>query len=130
MLIQNCILFYSLMSGIDPTIAAAIAEVESNSNPMAISPDFQDIGLFQIRKKFHKFSIKQLQNPCINAKLATELLAQAKTACTNCLDIEWVSGFNLGLRGFKKLKRPREFIYYKKVLAVINRQTRKVASVQ
>lgn len=117
--ILSCIYFYSFLHNIDPQITQAVVRVESNGNPFAISRDRKDMGLMQIRKKFHKFSTIQLLQPCTNIKLGVEILSRAKTACKKCVDIEWVNAYNLGIVGAKRLKHPRKFKYYRKIAAAL-----------
>lgn len=113
--LYSCVLFYSLLHGVNPNVVTAVAQVESNNNPFAVSKDGKDIGLLQIRQKFVPFSKKQLLNSCTNVMIGVEILARAKKACSKCVGRTWVNCFNLGITGAKKLKYPRKWKYYIKV---------------
>lgn len=114
MVVASCILFYSLLNGIDPRVTEAVISVESGGNPYALGK-MGDSGLMQIRKRYVPESQFQLFQPCTNVRIGTELLAKAKNACKKCVDVTWVNGYNLGIAGAKKLKHPKLFPYYRKI---------------
>jgi soluble lytic murein transglycosylase-like protein len=116
MTITSCVLFYSLLAGIDPTITNAIIKVESTGNPLAVGK-LDDSGLMQIRHKFVPESQLQLFNPCTNIYRGVQLLKQAKEKCTHKLEKTWVICYNLGIAGGRKIRHPKLFPYYKKVMA-------------
>ena len=117
MTLYSCILFYSFLNGVDPQITKAVIEVESNGNPMAVSRDGKDQGLMQIRKMYVSESKLQLLNPCTNIKRGTALLAEAMKKCKHQADNTWLTCFNAGIAGGRKIKHPKKFPYYLKVLA-------------
>jgi hypothetical protein len=114
MVLQSCLLFWSLINGIDPQVTQAVIKVESNYNQMAVGRH-GDSGLMQIRHKLVPESQLQLLTSCTNIMRGTDLLRKAKEKCKNCVDITWVNCYNLGARGCQKLKYPKRWRYYVKV---------------
>jgi soluble lytic murein transglycosylase-like protein len=98
-------------NGIDPTLALAIAEVESAMNPDAVG-SLGEIGLFQLRPEFHPV-VKGATR--YNIDVATKYLAQLQRRCGHYGDAFFVC-FNYG--SARRLKYPRLFPYYLKVKAV------------
>jgi len=117
MTLLSCIYFYSFLNGVDPMITQSVIEIESNGNPFALSPDRKDGGLMQIRMKYVPETMLQLFNPCTNVKRGTEILKRAKESCRECVDSSWVVAYNVGITGFKKIKYPKKFPYYLKIMA-------------
>ena len=120
MTLYSCILFWSMMNNIDHRITIAVIQVESNGNPMAVSPDKKDSGLMQIRVKYVPETMLQLFNPCTNVKRGTKLLAEAKRRCRHKLDNTWLTCYNMGHTGAARLKFPKKFPYYVKVMSQLN----------
>lgn len=106
------------MSGIDPALTKAVIKVESNGNPFALSKDRQDSGLMQIRAKYVPESKLQLMQSCTNVKRGIELLKIARKKCKHTIDNTWIVCFNTGIRGGSRIKYPKKFPYYKKVMVV------------
>lgn len=119
MTLSGCILFYSLLNGINPLITQAVIKVESNGNPFAIGR-LGDSGLMQIRHQFVPESQVQLFNPCTNVRRGVELLKNAKQKCKHKLDKTWLICYNVGIAGGNRIKFPKKFPYYKKVMAYIH----------
>lgn len=119
MVLNSCILFWSLINGIDPAVTKAVITVESNFNQMALGSK-GDSGLMQIRHKYVPETQLQLFNSCTNVMRGTDLLRKAKEACKKCVDFEYVNSYNLGISGAKKLKYPKKWRYYKKISAVLD----------
>ena len=115
MTLYSCVLFYSLLHGINPTITQAIIQVESSGNPLALGSK-GDSGLMQIRHKFVPESRLQLLNPCTNVRRGIKLLKKAKEECKHKLNNTWLVCYNLGIKGGSRIKYPSSFIYYKKVM--------------
>lgn len=111
----SCILFYSLLAGIDPQITQAVIQVESRGNPFAVGK-LGDSGLMQIRHKFVPETQQQLFQGCTNIKRGVELLKQAKEKCKHKLNNTWLVCYNVGIKGGQKIRHPSSFIYYKKVI--------------
>ena len=84
---------------------------------MVVSADKKDFGIMQIRQKYVPYTKLQLLNACTNVMVGTELLAKLKKSCKRCVDKTWIIAYNLGERGAKKIKYPKKFPYYKKVIA-------------
>lgn len=117
-MIASCVLFYSLLAGIDPQITQAVVQVESNGNPFAIGK-LGDSGLMQVRHQFVPETQQQLFQACTNIKRGVELLKKAREKCRHKLNNTWLVCYNVGTRGGDKIKHPSSFIYYKKVMAEI-----------
>jgi soluble lytic murein transglycosylase-like protein len=116
--LQSCVLFFSLLNGIDPKITNAVIATESSGNPLALG-SLGDSGLMQIRHVFVPESQRQLFNPCTNVMVGTRLLRQAKEKCFHQVDKTWLICYNLGTRGAKKIRFPKKFAYYSKVMGKI-----------
>lgn len=121
MTVYSCILFYSLLNGIDPNITKAVIETESSNNPMALGKK-GDSGLMQIRHQFVPESQLQLFNPCTNIMRGVSILKQAKDKCKHKINQTWLVCYNLGIKGGSKIKHPTHFIYYKKVMSKLKKQ--------
>lgn len=114
-----CVIFYSLLSGINPNVTNAIINVESSGNPYAIGGK-GDIGLMQIRHKFVPENEKQLLQACTNISRGVKILKNAKKRCKHKIDNTWVICYNLGIKGGSKIKYPKKFRYYKKVTSFLD----------
>ena len=114
-MIASCVLFYSLLAGIDPRVTQAVIQVESNGNPFALGRN-QDSGLMQIRHQFVPETQQQLFQSCTNIRRGVELLKQAREKCKHKLNNTWLVCYNVGIKGGQKIRHPSKFIYYKKVM--------------
>lgn len=115
----SCIIYFSTLNGIDPQLTKAIISVESNWKIEAVNQN-EDFGLMQVRKRYVKETKKQLLDPCTNIRVGTEILKQAKERCKHRVDLEFVTCYNLGIAGGSRIKYPRKFPYYTKVLKAFN----------
>jgi soluble lytic murein transglycosylase-like protein len=113
-MLYSCVLFYSLLNGINPNLTQAVIAIESGGNPYALGK-LGDSGLMQIRHQFVPESQSQLFNPCTNIMRGTFLLAQAKKKCKHTIDRTWLICYNLGISGAKKIRFPKKQSYYTKV---------------
>lgn len=114
MVLQSCILFWSLINGIDPSVTEAVIKVESNYNQFALGKH-GDSGLMQIRHKYVPETKLQLFNSCTNVMRGTELLRKAKEKCKHTVDNTFVVCYNLGITGGSKLRYPKKWRYYTKI---------------
>lgn len=110
----SCILFFSLLNGVDPILTQSVIAVESRGNPMA-KGSLDDTGLMQIRAKFVPETSLQLMQPCTNIMRGTQLLGDLKKNHGR-FDKTFVNCYNLGRSKCRKLKFPKHFPYYKKVM--------------
>lgn len=117
-----CILFYSLQNGIDPNLTKAVIKTESNYNHLAIGT-VGEIGLMQIRPEYVPETKEQLFDPCTNVARGTQILKQMKKYCHHTLDKTWILCYNLGTEGAKKIKHPKLFPYYKKIVENLTTDT-------
>ncbi len=115
MTLASCVLFYSFLNGIDPSMVNAVISVESNGNNFAVGSK-GDSGLMQIRHQYVPENQKQLFNPCTNVMRGIHLLKQAKDKCKHKLNETWIICYNLGIKGGSKIKNPSKFIYYRKIM--------------
>lgn len=116
MTLYGCVLFWSMVNGIDPQVTQAVISVESQENPFAMG-SLDDSGLMQIRKKYVPESRLQLLQSCTNVMRGTALLRQAKTKCKHSIDKTWVNCYNLGITAGSRLRYPKKWRYYKKIIA-------------
>lgn len=119
-MIASCVLFYSLLAGIDPRITNAVIQVESNGNPFALGK-LGDSGLMQVRHQFVPETQQQLFQGCTNIRRGVELLKQAKEKCKHKLNNTWLVCYNVGIKGGQKIRHPSKFVYYKKVIREIQK---------
>lgn len=101
---------------IDPALAEAVIHTESSFRPNAVGP-VGEIGLFQVRPEFSKYTAKELLDPETNIKEGLRILSEAKKRCPHRNDKTWVTCYNVGVRGGYRIDNPKEFKYYKKVYA-------------
>lgn len=120
MTLASCVLFYSLLNGIDVDITNAVISVESNGNTFALG-NKGDSGLMQIRHQYVPENQLQLFNPCTNIMRGVQLLKQAKDKCTHKINNTWLVCYNLGIKGGSKIKHPSKFIYYKKITSLLKK---------
>lgn len=100
---------------IDPQLAVSVAKTESSLNPDAIGP-FNEVGLFQVRPEYSKFSAEELRNPVINISEGLRILSEAKKRCKHKVAKTFIVCFNAGITGGSKIKHPKLFPYYIKVM--------------
>lgn len=115
MTLASCILFYSFLHGVDPRVTRAVIDVESGGNPLAVGAA-DDSGLMQIRHKYVPESQLQLFNPCTNVRRGVQLLAEAMKRCKHKADMTWLTCYNLGVVGGSRVRYPKLWPYYKKVI--------------
>lgn len=113
-LILALLTFMAPAHGIDPLLAASVIKVESRFQPKAIG-GLGEVGLFQIRPQFSKYSKTQLLEIHTNLKAGLEMLSDFKQTCKHKVDNSYVICHNLGKSGAKKIRNPFGQTYYKKV---------------
>lgn len=116
MTLQSCILFWSLINGVDPSLTKAMISVESKGNPFARGSQ-GEVGLLQIKPKYVKETALQLSQSCTNVMVGTRILKELKYKCKHTLDKTFIVCFNLGPRAARRIKKPKQFPYYRKVIA-------------
>lgn len=99
---------------INPYLAAAVVKTESNFNSKAVG-SLGELGLFQIRPEYSKYSRRQLLDPYINIIAGLEMLERVKRKCKHTIDKTFLTCYNAGITGGSKLKYPKRFPYYNKV---------------
>lgn len=109
----------ALKYGVSPEIAISVAAVESQFNPNVIGIT-HDIGVFQLNpKSFPEYTKAQLLDPITNIDLGVKYLAKVKKECNHQEGITWLTCFNAGKRGAKKIKHPTLFPYVKKIVVMM-----------
>lgn len=101
--------------GIKPETAIAVAKVESSLNAEAIG-SFGEVGLFQIRPEYSKYTAEELKNPAINVLEGLRILSEAKSRCKHQEGKTWLNCYNLGITGGARIKHPKLYPYYLKVM--------------
>jgi hypothetical protein len=115
-MIISMIISYSQMLGVDHKVALAVAKVESQYNPKAISKDKEDVGVFQLRAKYYpQYSKKELFNPHTNVILGLLTLKQMRKECPHKLNKSWTICYNRGVAGAKKVKFPEKDKYVRQI---------------
>lgn len=105
---------------ITPEVAISVAKVESSLNPNAIGP-VGEVGLFQVRPEYSKYTAEELKNPAVNVLEGLRILSESKRRCKHKESKTWLNCFNLGVTGGSKLKHPKLFPYYVKVMAKLEK---------
>lgn len=119
MTLTSCILFFSFLNNISPAVTSAVIQVESSGNQFAVGKSHGEHGLMQIRPEFVAETKQQLFNSCTNVMVGTRILGKLKEKCKLCVDKTYVNWYNLGETAGRKLKYPKKWRYYKKIVAVI-----------
>lgn len=107
--------YYSAMYSVDPLISLSVAKVESNFNQQAIGSK-NEIGVFQIMP--HLFPNKNLRNLRVNIQTGIKHLAWNKRYCKHKVDNTWLVCYNYGVGNAQKVKHPKLWPYYKKVMKI------------
>lgn len=84
--------------------------MESNLNPSAIGK-LNEQGLFQVRYEY--------MNQCgiiPNIEKGLDMIQNVIDNCPYKDDLTFVTCYNAGVVGARKIKKPRQFSYYKKVM--------------
>lgn len=113
--IERVIVQSAKAHGINPHLALAIAEVESQMNPNAVG-SVGEIGLFQLRPEYHRVV---RGNISLNVNTAMKYLARLKRECSHYGDAFFVC-YNYGPS--RPLRHPKLFPYYKKVQLILTRR--------
>lgn len=119
-LIISLILSTAPQFNIDANLALAVATEESKLNPNAIGL-LKEVGLFQVRPEYSKYTAEQLKDPKTNIKEGLRILAEAKKRCKHQLAKSFIICFNRGIAGGSKVKDPANDKYYLKVLSKMNK---------
>jgi soluble lytic murein transglycosylase-like protein len=115
--IKKTIVETSVRYGVDPQLALAIAERESNLNPDAVG-SIGELGVFQLRPEYHKVRRGDYAH---NIDVAIRYLAKLKQSCSHYGEAYFVC-YNVG-PNYKRLKYPHLFPYYKHVTKIMVRNS-------
>lgn len=114
--IYLCLAMASATHNVPVELLYGIAKVESNLNPSAVSLDRHDYGLMQVRQKYSKLSKRDLLDACKNAKEAARILKQARALCVHKAGHGYLTCYNRGVTGAKRVKNASKDAYVRKVL--------------
>lgn len=121
--IEQQIVKTAVENNVDPTLALAIAEVESKFNVNAVGTR-GELGLFQLRPEFHSVIKGATRN---NIVVGIKYIALLQRKCKRYGDAFFVC-FNYGPN--RRLSNPRHVAYYHKVKAIqYRRQVTNIASI-
>jgi hypothetical protein len=131
-LVMQLITTYSMIYGVDPTLAAAVISHESKFNTEAVG-DLGELGLMQLRPEFFSAGCKgrvgaktapnavpcgkELFRPEVNIRVGIRNLARLQKACKHKSNGTYIVCHNLGVVGGGRIKDPKKFVYYTKVMA-------------
>lgn len=118
-LIVSIIISLAPQYNIDPVVAISVAKVESSLNPNAIGL-LKEVGLFQVRPEYSKYTSEQLKDPKTNIKEGLRILSEAKKRCKHQVNKKYIICFNRGIAGGSKVKDPANDKYYLKVFKKMN----------
>lgn len=118
-MLNSCLLFFSMLNQLDYALVSSVISLESSFNPKA-EGRHEDSGLMQIRHIYVPYTRIQLLQPCTNIMVGTDILRKAREKFPLYKDYQWVSAYNLGHSGFRKIKYPELFPYYLKVKEKLN----------
>lgn len=114
-MIPLIITYFSLINGIDPSLALKLARIESGMSPSAKSST-SDGGLFQLNSRSHKFHNEQWRYRVdTNTAIAMRTLAYLKNKCKHRALNQFVLCYNRGVVGAARVKNPNKIRYYQKV---------------
>jgi|ERR1700722_5989528 len=114
-IIIKLIIFYSQIYGIDPKLSLAVAKIESNFNPSAVSQT-ADYGVFQLNSgSFPQYTKDQLLDPKVNIPEGIKYLAKMKKECKFKNNNEFLVCFNYGKKNANKVHYPKLWPYKVKV---------------
>lgn len=118
-LIISLIISLAPTYNIDPSLAVSVATEESKLNPNAIGL-LKEVGLFQVRPEYSKYTSEQLKDPKTNIREGLRILSEAKKRCKHQLAKSFIICFNRGIAGGSKVKDPSNDRYYLKVFKKMN----------
>lgn len=116
--VKQIIIEEAQKQGLDPSIALAIADVESHTSTKAIG-GIGELGLFQIRPEFVAIPAYMLFDARTNARLGIQQLIYWRSHCPTNKNLDWIGCFN---QGHRNPKFPKELPYYKKVMRSVASQ--------
>ena len=123
-LILSLIMRYASVYHIQPELALAVVQYESNFN-VAAKGQAGEVGLFQLLPStFPEYTEYQLFDPETNIKLGMKYLLDMKENCVYKRNYTYTICFNLGPEKAKKVHHPEQFPYYKKIMENMNEQRR------
>ena len=119
-LIISLIVSLAPQYNLDPSLAVSVAKIESKLNPNAIGL-LKEVGLFQVRPEYSKYTSEQLKDPKTNIKEGLRILAEAKKRCKHQESKKFVICFNRGIAGGSKVRDPANDKYYLKVISKMDK---------
>lgn len=113
-IINALIEYHARLEGIDPALVRAIAHVESNYNPHAVSNKGAR-GVLQVMPINYPGNPKDLHNISINVPQGIKLIKKYREVCRHGVDFTWLVCYNRGATGGARIEEPLKDRYYLKV---------------
>jgi soluble lytic murein transglycosylase-like protein len=113
-MIVQLIMMYASQMGVSPELALSVATVESDLNPNAVG-SVGEVGLFQIRPEYSGYSPLELKDIHTNIMVGIKMIKDAQHYCIHKEDVQFLTCYNAGFTGAKKIKSPKHFPYVVKV---------------
>lgn len=101
---------------LDPKLVLAIIKVESNFNPKAIGKTHGEVGLMQLRPRFHTCASFEER---VNIECGVRYLKIIQRKFKHTYGDAWFVAYNTGPS--IRLSFPKKSAYYRKVIYAINR---------
>lgn len=122
--IISLIMQFSSLHHLNPVMVLAVIKTESNFNANAVG-SAGEIGLLQLMpSNFPYMTRKELMDPATNIALGTAYLAHLRDKeCKYHVDNTFLVCYNYGSANTKKVKYPKSFPYYKRVMKQMKQYT-------
>lgn len=119
--IYHVISTLAMLYGLDPSLAVAVARVESELNAEALGAH-GEVGLYQIKPSTAKLSSTELRRPWVNGSAAMEYMSHLRTRCT-MTDLHFLVCYNAGPTRGKRIF-PKQSSYLKKIMFELSQEKR------
>lgn len=120
--VKDTITQTAIAQGLDPAVALAIAEVESNFNPKATGKA-GEIGLFQLHPRYIKDASYSVEK---NVELGVQNLLYWQKRCPTKKNKTFVNCYN---RGYRPVVNPKTTPYYRKFIRAYLKHSQSAPSV-
>jgi soluble lytic murein transglycosylase-like protein len=114
-LILGYIAYYSSLYGVDPNLVKAVIQVESRGSPSLVG-EAGEVGLMQLLPSSFPSMVGKLGDTKTNLRIGIRYLSKMKSDCVHQEDYAWIVCYNAGLTGGRKIKSPKSFPYYIRVM--------------
>lgn len=114
--ILGWVIYYSMMFNMDPALVSSVIMVESGGNPKVVGTH-GEVGLMQVMPSNCGVTRKKLFDPRENIYCGVSYLRLMEQECKHKNDFTHLLCYNLGVAKASKVRYPKLFPYYKKVMA-------------